>query len=125
MAYVAFDLDNTLGFFELTNPLAFLWSPDFLENPEQSAINHRLEISTSLNNKLKKARTTFANSLLEDSSILSIIIRPNIDAIITPLLKKNNLKTMIIYYIMYIIKECFKYMMNRSSLKLKKVEKLQ
>jgi len=97
MAYVAFDLDNTLGFFELTNPLAFLWSPDFLENPEQSAINHRLEISTSLNNKLKKARTTFANSLLEDSSILSLIIRPNIDAIITPLLKKNNLKTMIIY----------------------------
>jgi len=37
----------------------------------------------------------------------------------------QKMKTMIIYYIMYIIKECFKYMMNRSSLKLKKVEKLQ
>ena len=98
MAYVAFDLDNTLGFFELTNPLAFLWSPDFLENPEQSAVNHRLDISSKHNAKLKKARATFANSLLNDSDLLSLVIRPNIDAIILPLLKKKKkLKTAIIY----------------------------
>ena len=98
MAYVAFDLDNTLGFFELTNPLAFLWSPDFLENPEQSAVNHRLDISSKLNMKLKKARATFANSLLNDSDLLSLVIRPNVDAIISPLLKKKKkLKIAIIY----------------------------
>jgi len=98
MAYVAFDLDNTLGFFELTNPLAFLWSPDFLENPEQSAVNQRLEISSKLNTKLKRARATFADSLLNDSDLLSLVIRPNIDAILVPLLKnKKKLKAVIIY----------------------------
>jgi hypothetical protein len=98
MAYVAFDLDNTLGFFELTNPLAFFWSPDFLENPEQSAVNHRLEISNKLNNKLKKARKIFADSLLQDSNMLSLVIRPNIDSLLIPLLKaKKRVKTVIIY----------------------------
>ena len=95
---MAFDLDNTLGFFELTNPLAFLWSPDFLENPEQSAVNQRLEISSKLNTKLKRARATFADSLLNDSDLLSLVIRPNIDAILVPLLKnKKKLKSVIIY----------------------------
>ena len=100
MAYVAFDLDNTLGFFELTNPMAFLWSPDFLENPEQSSSNTRLEISATIHNKLKKARQHFANNLLKDNDLLSVVLRPNIDVIFSQLLaakKKNKLKAVIIY----------------------------
>ena len=100
MAYVAFDLDNTLGFFELTNPLAFLWSPDFLENPEQSAPNGRLDLTAKLHVKLKKARNNFANNLLADPALLSLVLRPNLDVIFPPLIqakKAGKLKAIIIY----------------------------
>ena len=100
MAYVAFDLDNTLGFFELTNPLAFLWSPDFLENPEQSAPNARLELSAKIHNKLKKARINFANNVLSDPELVTLILRPNLDVIFPPLIqakKAGELKAIIIY----------------------------
>ena len=96
MAYVAFDLDNTLGFFELTNSFAFLWSPDFLENPEQSAPNAQLEISSTLNKKLTKARETFAAELLKDPQLLSTVLRTNLDDMILPLLKAD-VKGVIIY----------------------------
>jgi hypothetical protein len=100
MAYIAFDLDNTLGFFELTNPMAFLWSPDFLENPEQSSSNTRLEISAKLHNKLKRARQHFANHLLEDNELLSVILRPNLDIMFSQILearKQKRIKAVIIY----------------------------
>jgi len=100
MAYVAFDLDATLGFFELTNQLAYLWSPEFLENPEQSALNKPLGLSAKLISKLKKARMIFANSLLRDPELLYIVLRRNLDSIFVPLLnaKKNRkLQSVIIY----------------------------
>jgi hypothetical protein len=100
MAYVAFDLDNTLGFFELTNKFAFLWSPSFLDTPEQSNVNRPLNLSPKLSQQLKRAREIFVDKLLEDKDILSTIIRPNIDTLILPLLeakKKGKLKTIIIY----------------------------
>jgi hypothetical protein len=100
MAFVAFDLDNTLGFFELTNPLAFLWSPDFLENPEQSAPNARLDLTAKLHNKLKKARQRFADNLLADPELINLVLRPNIDVIFPPLIqakKAGKLKAIIIY----------------------------
>jgi hypothetical protein len=100
MAYVAFDLDNTLGFFELTNPLAFLWSPDFLENPEQSAANGRFDLTAKLHVKLKRARQNFANNLLADPELLNLVLRPNLDVIFPPLIqakKAGKLKAIIIY----------------------------
>jgi hypothetical protein len=100
MAYVAFDLDNTLGFFEITNKFAFLWSPSFLDNPEHSIVNRPLNLPSSLSQQLKRARQIFVDKLLEDKDILNTIIRPNIDSLILPLLeakKKGKLKTIIIY----------------------------
>ena len=100
MACVAFDLDNTLGFFEVTNALAYLWSPQFLENPEQSRKNGPLKLSRSLDTKLREARLSFAHSLLRDKAILSTILRPNLDAMIVPLLqakRQRRLKTVIMY----------------------------
>ena len=91
MAYVAFDLDATLGFFELTNPFAHFWSPNYLENPEQSAVNKRLDISPRLKAKLARVRTTFANSLLRNPHLLDIVLRPNLDAILTQLLAAHIL----------------------------------
>jgi hypothetical protein len=86
-----------LGFFEVTNALANLWSPDCIENPEQSRINSPIKISTSLRNTLKKVRRTFADSLLEDAHLLSTILRPNLDELILPLLEPKRVKTVIIY----------------------------
>lgn len=100
MAYIAFDLDNTLGFFELTNPLAFLWSPEFLENPEQSAHNIPLELTLSLKKKLKAARSRFIDHLLSYPEFFDIIIRPNIDIIFSQIIiakHSNRIKAVIIY----------------------------
>jgi hypothetical protein len=100
MAHVAFDLDNTLGFFEVTNKLAFLWSPSFLDSPEHSVVNSPLKISSTLKAQLAAARDSFANKLLRDKATLDTVIRPNLDALMLPLLeaeKRDQLKTIIIY----------------------------
>ncbi|NBV77519.1 hypothetical protein EBR66_05135 [bacterium] len=118
MAYVAFDLDSTLGFFEVTNPLAYFWSPEWLNNPEQSAVNRRLELSSKLHVKLAKARAYFANSLLTHPDVLFLVLRPNLNVVFEPLLaaKRNRkLKSVIIYSntsVMYSI-ELAKYLIEK------------
>lgn len=100
MAYVAFDLDNTLGFFELTNPLAYLWSPEFLNNPEQRRPNLTLRLSSKLKGKLKKARDRFAESLLADEALLHLVLRANLDAVMLPLVaawRAGKIAAVIIY----------------------------
>jgi hypothetical protein len=97
MAYAAFDLDQTLGFFEIVGPLAFLWSKDFLSNPEQSANNSSVRISRKLELQLARARESFARSLLGDPKLLFTVLRPDITEIIRPLLKSDHFKSAIIY----------------------------
>jgi len=97
MAHVAFDLDRTLGFFEVVSPLAFLWSREFLSNPEQAANNSTLRISKKLDLQLAKARETFARSLLGEPELLYTILRPDLDELIKPLLRSKCFKTAIIY----------------------------
>lgn len=99
-AYVAFDLDNTLGFFELTNPLAYLWSPEYLSNPEQSAPNSPLEISARLRTKLRRAREYFASAVATKEELLWLILRPNLNAILDPLVsawRAGHVKAVVIY----------------------------
>lgn len=94
MAFVAFDLDNTLGYFEVVGPLAFFMSPDFLRNPEEGPKNP-LAISKRLDTKLKSVRHDFAAELLKRPEILHAVLRPNLDTLIKPLLKQKV--TVIIY----------------------------
>jgi len=89
MAYVAFDLDNTLGFFEITNQLAHLWCPV-----------PQMGISDELCKKLKLARTMFADQLLNNRMLLITILRPSLTAIIPQLLHakhKGSLRSVVIY----------------------------
>lgn len=98
--YVAFDLDNTLGFFELTNPLAYLWSPEFLRNPEQSAPNSPLQISKRLLVKLQKARNTFVKLLAKKEELLWLVLRPNLSALMEPLVaawRAGRVRAVIVY----------------------------
>lgn len=100
MACVAFDLDSTLGFFGVVNPLAYLWSVDDLTNPEQLRVNTPKKMSPMLLRQLEDAKRIFADKLLKDDELLATVIRPNIDALLTPLLearKSQHLKTIIIY----------------------------
>jgi len=94
MAYVAFDLDNTLGYFEVVGPIAFFISPEFLKNPEESPTNS-LTISKRLSLKLEHVRANFAAELLKRPHVLHAVLRPNLDSLIKPLLKKKT--TVIIY----------------------------
>lgn len=97
MAHVAFDLDRTLGFFECVSPLAFLWSKDFLRNPEQKRLNIPLKISRKLEVGLSRAKDTFAKWLLAEPSLLKTVLRPDLDELIKPLLKSKKFVTAIIY----------------------------
>lgn len=100
MAYVAFDLDNTLGFFEYTNPLAFFWSPEMLTNPEQARVNRGARFSPRLLGKLAAAREAFLEGLAANRPLLFKILRPNLDTLIRPLLRlrdKGVLASVIFY----------------------------
>lgn len=89
-AHVAFDLDNTLGFFELTNPLAYFWSPELIENPEQTRVNGQVVLSPQLRKKLSRARVHFANAILKDRELLFTVLRPNLEVILQPLLRARR-----------------------------------
>jgi hypothetical protein len=86
MAYIAFDLDNTLGYFEHVGALANLWSLDMITNPEQSAKNRTPIISESLKKKLDRVHDTFAALLLNDSHLLHTVLRENLDDMFDPIM---------------------------------------
>lgn len=94
MAFVAFDLDNTLGYFEVVGPLAYFMSPDYLMNPEES-VKNPLTLSKRLMAKLQNVRRDFVTKLLQRPDVLHAVLRPNLDALIRPLLKEKI--TVIIY----------------------------
>jgi len=99
MACVAFDLDWTLGNFEIFWYLSNLWSIEDITTKDQRG-NMSFNPSRSLRNALDRVKHTFLTYLLKDKSILDVIIRPNIDELLDPLLeakKSRHLKTMIIY----------------------------
>ena len=100
MAYVAFDVDNTLGYFEIVNPLANFWSLDYINNPEQSFHSGKARISSRLEKKLKRARDIFSTELFKHPRLLYTVLRPNIHAMFAPLLKlkrQGKLRTIILY----------------------------
>lgn len=86
MAYIAFDLDNTLGYFEHVGALANLWSLEMITNPEQSAKNRTPIISESLKKKLDTVHDTFAALLLNDSDLLHSVLRENLDDMFDPIM---------------------------------------
>ena len=92
--FVAFDLDNTLGCFEIVGPLAYFMSPEFLENPEER-VGNPLRISKALRLKLANVRKSFAINLLKRPDLLHTVLRPNLDSMILPVIKHKA--TTIIY----------------------------
>lgn len=87
---VAFDLDNTLGCFDGIYPWGHFFSVDELENDVNS-----LEIDTppSLKGRLKKAERLFIEKIREYRALFSVILRPNLDALIKPLIRAKRIGT--------------------------------
>ena len=95
MAYVAFDLDNTLGYFDVLGPLGEFWSPEVLK-----ALGHEPTLSRGLAAKLKRARALFVSALLRRTDLLKKILRPNLNTMIEPILLRRysrKIKAVIIY----------------------------
>ena len=84
---VAFDLDNTLGCFDGIYAWGHFFSVDELENNVNS-----LEIDTppSLKARLKKAERLFIHKIREYRALFSVILRPNLDALIKPLIRAKR-----------------------------------
>jgi len=100
MAYVAFDVDSTVGYFEVVNALANFWSPDYINNMEQSVYSGKARISERLAKKLKKARDLFAAELFRHPKLLYTVLRSNIHAMFGPLLKLKRaglLRAVVLY----------------------------
>lgn len=98
MALVAFDLDNTLGFFYHIGIWSDFFSVDAIENPFNKRINPGLRLSTELKAKLRKAEALYIKKLLASPKILKTVLRPNLDELIKPLIKhKARIQAVAIY----------------------------
>jgi hypothetical protein len=100
MACVAFDLDETLGNFQTLWYLSYLWSVPDLNTIEQLGGEAPFRPSRSLQETLERVKRTFANYLFRDKSLLNLIIRPNINVLLNPLLeakRTRHLKTIVLY----------------------------
>lgn len=82
MALVAFDLDNTLGFFDHIAPIAHFLSVETLENAWFKALNPNFHLSPELKERLLRAENNFIAYLADRPHLLRIIFRPNLDAMI-------------------------------------------
>lgn len=90
MALVAFDLDNTLGFFYHIGIWADFFSVETVENTFNRKINPRFSISDSVEQTMRRAQKVFIEKLLRQPDLLNLILRPNLDAMILPLIKAKK-----------------------------------
>jgi hypothetical protein len=90
MALIAFDLDNTLGYFSHVGAWADFFSIETLENSFNLTINPKFKISPTLKKILREAEANYNSKLLANPQILRTILRPNLDAMITPLIKAKQ-----------------------------------
>jgi len=98
MALVAFDLDNTLGFFFHVGIWSDFFSVDTIENSFNKELNPTLKLSPSLRKKLRNAESLYTNKILNNPKVLKTILRPNLDEMILPLIKnKKKIRAVVIY----------------------------
>lgn len=100
MSYVAFDLDNTLGYFYHVMPVAAFFSAETVENLSYMRHNDTFRLSASLKAKLAKVEAAYIEKIIERPHLVRVILRPNIDALIRPILagrQNGRVRSVIIY----------------------------
>jgi len=97
MALIAFDLDNTLGFFFHIGIWSDFFSAETIENSFNKRINPTLKISASLRKKLKQAEELYIQKLLKSPAVLKTVFRPNLGEMIHPLINNKKVRAVAIY----------------------------
>ena len=98
MSLIAFDLDNTLGYFFHIGIWSDFFSVDTIENSFNREINPGLRLSTRLKSKLREAEALYIEKLLASPRIMKTVLRPNLDEMIRPLIKhKRQIEAVVIY----------------------------
>lgn len=90
MALVAFDLDNTLGYFNHVGVWADFFSIDTLENEFNAILNPKFKIPRHLKILMRRAEAIYARKILDSPRILHSVLRTNLDAMILPLIKAKR-----------------------------------
>ena len=85
MALVAFDLDNTLGSFDIIGPWSSFFSVETLENAD-----NEIFFSKPLETRLRGAEALLIEKIKADKELLEKLFRPNLDALIVPLVKAKK-----------------------------------
>lgn len=112
-AFVAFDLDNTLGSFDLVGPWSGVFSVEALENER-----HNSSLTPALKRRLREAESLFIDKIKANRQMMNQMFRPNLDALIMPLVKakqtgkiravcmySNTFQTVSMYFAKRIIEE--------------------
>jgi len=84
-AFVAFDLDSTLGSFDPVGPWSGLFSVETLENGERM-----IPLTPALKRRLRAAESLFIEKVKADKKMMNLIFRPNLDALMAPLIKAKR-----------------------------------
>lgn len=84
-AFVAFDLDSTLGSFDPVGPWSGLFSVETLENGEGT-----IPLTPALKRRLRAAESLFIEKVKANTKMMNLIFRPNLDALMTPLIKAKR-----------------------------------
>jgi hypothetical protein len=92
MTCVAFDLDNTLGYFSHIGVFADFFSVDNLENNFNKILNPKFKLEPELRAKLRTAAKLYIQKISDDPEILDTILRPNLDALILPVIQGKRSK---------------------------------
>jgi len=87
MALVAFDLDNTLGYFDVISTWGEFFSIELLENPVYMKYNPGFSLSARLKERLRKAEMSIVEMVEKSPALLETILRPNLDVMLLPILK--------------------------------------
>jgi hypothetical protein len=87
MSYIAFDLDNTLGYFYHIYSIANFLSPETVENSAYKRYNQTFKLGDSLKAKMLKAEAAYIKKIAERQHLVNVILRPNLDALIRPVLQ--------------------------------------
>ncbi len=84
---MAFDLDNTLGYFYHVMPVALFFSAETLENSSYKRYNESFRLSPTLKAKMAVAEAAYIQKIAERQHLVNVILRPNLDALIRPILQ--------------------------------------
>lgn len=91
MALVAFDLDNTLGFFYHIGIWGNFFSVETFESSFNRHLNPHISLRPSLKEKLRKAEGLFIKKLLKSPRLLKTILRPDLAVTIKPIIRAKAL----------------------------------